>query len=322
MHFATSLAILALFSAKLSTGDSYCNFKSLLNKMDAMKGNALQKRLFTSGGGAQLREMSGSSSINIAAHSDSSRGGKTAIYNGSVPPYTLSPQQWLYVVLTSTFVTCLIVADVIGVKIFEIPFPVKIFGHKSVEHSCGMLTFPITFLLGDIINEYYGPEATKTTVYLGLAMSVLVFICMNVAQALPFLDKPFNVTPSAFNMIFGSAKLMYVASITAYLIGQLLDIWLFGVFKRLTKGKMLWLRATGSTLISQLMDSFVVTYIAYSLGKTLTGQVPATMTEVWNISITGYGLKFFLSALITPLLYVLRDIMHNVFKLEPIPPEV
>eukprot|EP01035_Chromulina_nebulosa_P034405 gene34405-46160_t len=128
-------------------------------------------------------------------------------------PHKLSVQQSIYVVLTSIFVTCLIVADVIGVKIFELQLPFQIFGFKSVEHTCGMLTFPITFLLGDIINEYYGAKATKTTVYIGLAMSILVFGVMNLAQALPYLDKPFNVTPFAFNTVFGTAKLMYVASI-------------------------------------------------------------------------------------------------------------
>jgi hypothetical protein len=78
--------------------------------------------------------------------------------------YELSPQQFIYVILTSIFITCLIVADVVGVKLFEIPLPFEILGHKTVEHTCGMLTFPITFILGDIINEYYGPKAAKNTV--------------------------------------------------------------------------------------------------------------------------------------------------------------
>jgi uncharacterized integral membrane protein (TIGR00697 family) len=239
--------------------------------------------------------------------------------NPNLPPYTLNIQQKVYLFLTSLFVSCLIVADVIGVKIFEIKLPFTILGHKSIEHTCGMLTFPITFLLGDLINEYYGPKATKQTVYIGLIMSVMVFTVMNIAQVLPYLNKPFNVTPEAFNMIFGSAKLMYVASIAAYLVGQLLDIWLFGVIKKITKGEYLWVRATGSTLISQLIDSFVVSYIAFGFGKRVTGQVPATLREVWNIACTGYALKFVIAALITPILYALRDIMHKKFKLEPVP---
>lgn len=108
------------------------------------------------------------------------------------PPHRLSIHQLIYLILTSIFVTCLIVADMIGVKIFEFKLPFSILGHNSVEHTCGMITFPITFLLGDIINEYYGPKATRHTVYIGLAMSILVFFVMNIAQALPYLDKPFN----------------------------------------------------------------------------------------------------------------------------------
>jgi hypothetical protein len=80
---------------------------------------------------------------------------RAIVDSGSIPPYKFSKQQSLYVILNSIFITCLIVADVIGVKLFELKLPFSIFGVSSVEHTCGMLTFPITFLLGDIINEYY-----------------------------------------------------------------------------------------------------------------------------------------------------------------------
>jgi hypothetical protein len=110
----------------------------------------------------------------------------------TLPPHRLSIHQQIYVYLTSIFLTCLIVADVIGVKVFELKLPFKILGYSSIEHTCGMVTFPVTFLLGDIINEYYGARATRETVYIGLYMSILVFLAMNIAQAMPFLDKPFN----------------------------------------------------------------------------------------------------------------------------------
>ena len=125
---------------------------------------------------------------------------------------------------------------------------------------------------------------------------------------------------------------------SAYVVGQLIDIWLFGLIKRVTKGlecihlscfriiikktvlgKYLWLRATGSTLISQFLDSFVVSYIAFSLGKTLTNQVPATLAEVSNIAVTGYALKFVISAAITPILYVVRNFLHDKFGFEALP---
>jgi len=233
--------------------------------------------------------------------------------------YELSPQQSVYVVLTSIFVTCLIIADVIGVKLFELPLPFEILGHKTVEHTCGMLTFPVTFLLGDVINEYYGPKAAKKTVYIGLAMSILVFIVMNVAQAMPYLDKPFNVTKESFDMIFGNAKLMYVASICAYYVGSLSDIALFGIIKKATGGKYLWLRAAGSTVISQVLDSFVVSYLAFSLGKELQGVPGASLPEVFNIAATGYGLKFFLSACMIPFLYVIKGVLTEQMGLVPIP---
>jgi hypothetical protein len=241
--------------------------------------------------------------------------------NSPIPPHRLSKHQFVYVLMTSIFVTCLIIADVIGVKLFEIKLPFKILGYDAIEHTCGMITFPVTFLLGDIINEYYGPRAAKDTIYIGLAMSILVFVVMNVAQMLPFLQKPFNVTPEAFNMIFGSSKLMYLASMIAYLLGQLSDIWLFGIIKRLTKGKFLWLRATGSTIISQMLDSFVVSYIAFSFGKSITNQTPASLSEVINIAVTGYGLKFVIAAALTPFIYLLRDILNKQFGLEPLPPD-
>ena len=298
------LLVFIVLSSSYSHKHTYHQFINSLNK----KGKAGQ--LFSS-----IEANGGSSSDIIAFSSKQNTGGG----NPNLPPYSLNIQQKVYVFLTSLFVSCLIVADVIGVKIFEIPLPFTILGHKSVEHTCGMLTFPITFLLGDLINEYYGPKATKQTVYIGLIMSVMVFTVMNIAQALPYLNKPFNVTPAAFNMIFGSAKLMYVASIAAYLVGQLLDIWLFGVIKKITKGEYLWVRATGSTLISQLIDSFVVSYIAFGFGKRVTGQTPASLNEVWNIACTGYGLKFVIAALITPILYALRDFMHKKFGLEPVP---
>lgn len=96
-------------------------------------------------------------------------------------------------------------------------------------------------------------------------------------------------------------------------------MWLFGLIKKLTNGKLLWLRATGSTVISQMLDSFVVSYIAFSFGKSVTNQTPASLREVMNIAITGYGLKFVIAAAITPMIYVIRNFLHKKFGFEPLP---
>jgi hypothetical protein len=113
------------------------------------------ERLLKTTTNRHVRILRASSSVDPIAVVGNAKTGGQYIDQGSRPPYTLSKQQFLYVVLTSIFITCLIVADVIGVKLFEFKLPFKIFGFDSVEHTCGMITFPITFLLGDIINEYY-----------------------------------------------------------------------------------------------------------------------------------------------------------------------
>jgi uncharacterized integral membrane protein (TIGR00697 family) len=91
---------------------------------------------------------------------------------------------------------------------------------------------------------------------------------------------PYNVTQDSFDMIFASSKLLYMASLVAYVVGNLCDIWLFGVIKRTTGGKLLWLRATGSTVLSQVLDSFLVTYLAFGIGKQLTGQAVRAFVRV------------------------------------------
>ena len=182
-------------------------------------------------------------------------------------PHALSAPQKMYLWLAMVFVASLLVADIVGVKLFRIPLPFTVFGFDAIEHTCGMITFPITFLLTDLVNEYYGPRAARRLTYIGFAAATYVFIILNIAQALPYLDAPYNVSPAAFNSIFGSAKIMYVASLSAYLVGQMSDIAIFGMLKRATGDRLIWLRATGSTLISQFIDSFIVSYLAFSLGR-------------------------------------------------------
>lgn len=235
-------------------------------------------------------------------------------------PWKLTVAQSLYVWLTAFFVACLLIADIVGIKLFHIPLPFKIWGYDAIEHTCGMITFPVTFLLTDLINEYYGAKGARRVTYIGFAMLAFVFLIMNIAQAMPYLDAPFNIDQKSFDAVFGSAKLMYVASMTAYLVGQLADIAVFRTLKRTTGGRLLWLLATGSTVVSQMLDSFVVSYLAFGLGKTLTGQVGASLPEVLKIAATGYTLKFIIAIAITPLIYLGRGALHRWFGLTPAPP--
>lgn len=235
------------------------------------------------------------------------------------PPYTLSVQQRVYVWLTGVFVASLLVADVVGIKLFRLDFRLG-----TVEHTCGMLTFPVTFLLTDLVNEYYGRRGARRLTYIGLGMGAYVFAVLNIAQAMPYLPASYNVSKEHFDAVFGSAKVMYVASLCAFLVGQLCDITIFGFLKRVTAGRMVWLRATGSTVISQAIDSFVVTLLAFKVGREVfpdAGNPPAPLGDILKIAATGYTLKFAVAIGITPLIYLGRSVMERWFGLVPLPPE-
>jgi queuosine precursor transporter len=228
------------------------------------------------------------------------------------PPYAMSTQQKLYVWLAGVSVASLLLSDVLGVKLFKI---------GAVEHTAGMLTFPITFLLTDLINEYYGKKAARRVTWISLVMGLYAFFVINVALAMPYLDAPYNVPRDAFEAIFASSRIMFMASLAAYAVGQLSDIWSFHLIKRFTRGRFLWLRATGSTVLSQIIDSFVVSYLAFGLGRQLAGDPdvpPAPFPDILRIAATGYTLKFILAIAITPILYAGHGIMRRGFGLQPL----
>lgn len=207
----------------------------------------------------------------------------------------------VYVWLTATFVASLLVADIVGIKLFSI----NVLGWR-VEHTCGMLTFPITFLLTDLLNDYYGKPAARRVAYIAFAMGALVFGVINIALAMPSLPASYNVPDEAFRAVFAKARIMYVASLAAFMVGSLLDIWIFGVMKRATRGRFLWLRATGSTVISQVFDSIVVSVLAFHLFPGWLGMEAGSIMPLGaalKTAATGYTLKFVLAVAITPLIY-------------------
>lgn len=241
-----------------------------------------------------------------------------------------SPAQLLYLWLAAFSCACLMIGDVVGIKLFSFPLPfnIPVFWSdtpiQAVSHTCGMLVFPITFLITDLINEYFGPSAARRVAFMGVAFNMFAFLVMNVAQYAPRLDAPFNVSQSSFDAVFGSAKGLFLASTLAYLVGQLSDISIFRLLKRFTGGKALWLRATGSTLISQLLDSFVVSFVAFSLWRQWfpdPATPPATFPQVLEIAATGYVLKFVIAVALTPLIYAGHGLIDRLVGIKPFPPE-
>lgn len=246
----------------------------------------------------------------------------------STPSADFTTSQKVYVWLTGFFVACLIIADIVGIKLFRIPLPFHIpvpwsdSPITAIEHTCGMLTFPVTFILTDLLNDYYGKRGARRVTWIGLVMAAFVLCVMNLARLTPHLDAPFNIDPNAFEAVFGSSTIMFVASLIAYTVGQLSDIFLFGVIKRLTRGRHIYLRATGSTIISQFIDSVVVAFFAWYFLPRLfpePGETPADLDDALGIGLTGYVLKFCLAIAVTPLVYLGHAVLRRGFGLTPLP---
>lgn len=219
----------------------------------------------------------------------------------------------LFIVLAGIFITNALLAEMIGVKIFSLeqtlgmnPVNLNILGFTmDFNLTAGVMIWPVVFMTTDLINEYFGKPGVKMISYLtaGLIAYVfaVVFLTMHVSPA-DFWhytkDANGNVVDMdvAFNKIFGQSQRIIIGSLTAFILGQLIDVFVFQKIKRLTGNKHLWLRATGSTLISQFIDSFVVLFIAFS-GVFTNNQIVA-------IGITNYIYKFAVALALTPLIYL------------------
>lgn len=235
------------------------------------------------------------------------------------PALGLDTRARIFVGLTAAFVTALLIADLTGGKFFRLQL-FTVGGYEFVTHSVGMLSFPITFLLTDLINEYYGAKAARFVTLVGLACAAMAFLLVLVGRALPVAPES-PLPQAAFDQVFGMSNRLYVASLTAYLVGQMADISLFGLLKRLTGGRMVWLRATGSTVVSQAIDSFLVTFILFYGAAGPDGKMPQTATLL-GIAATGYILKFALALGLTPVIYLCRWFLHRRFGLVPLPAAV
>src|SRR4051812_6164136 len=155
----------------------------------------------------------------------------------------LRGEQRLYIYLCAIFLTALLIGDTIGSKLFVFAIP---FTHVDVTLSMGVLWFPITFLLTDVINEFYGSRGARFVTFVGLWMALAAFVIIWLARIIPAAPGS-PVKQDDFNRVLGGANRIFFASIVAYVVGQLVDIALFQALKRLTKSRHIWLRSTGST---------------------------------------------------------------------------
>jgi uncharacterized integral membrane protein (TIGR00697 family) len=230
------------------------------------------------------------------------------------PFATMTATHKLFVCLAAVFVSCLLLGDVIGGKTIGTPL-----GPISV----GIIPFPVTFLLTDVVNDFYGRRGARFLTLLGFAMAVLAWVILQLGTVLTPHDSTY-FTQTEFEKIFGGSAQLFVASIIAYLLGQFLDIQVFQFWKALTESRHLWLRATGSTLLSQIVDTVVINVVfwgwtAAASPSSFLGQMTVGDRWAWIFAKAGreYGIKLVVAVLLTPAVYGIHAFVVRVLKIEP-----
>lgn len=227
----------------------------------------------------------------------------------------------LFLILGGFFVANAMAAEFMGVKIFSLEDTfgwarahIPLFGKKFDFHlTAGVLLWPVVFIMTDIINEYYGPKGVRFLSYLTAGLIAYAFLMFSGAiQLSPSeyfkLGKDIPNADKAYGAVFGQGLWIIIGSLVAFLIGQILDVVVFHRIKQVTGEKSIWLRATGSTLVSQLVDSFVVLFIAFYLGPAIQQQTDKqwTLNAVLVTGTGNYLYKFVVALLMTPVIYLVH----------------
>jgi len=233
----------------------------------------------------------------------------------------------LFLVLGGFFLTNALVAQMIGVKIFSLEstlgfqaFDWTVYGVDGLGFNltAGVLLWPVVFVMTDVINEYFGQRGVRylsyMTVFLILYAMIMIYLAMALvpnswwAYESGINDDPTLSLPNmdlAFKRIFGQGVWIIVGSLVAFLVSQLLDVLVFHQIRKWSGEKRLWLRATGSTLVSQFIDSFVVLFIAFYIGADWE------LVRVLAIGSVNYTYKFIMAILLTPVIYLAHYLIDH-----------
>jgi uncharacterized integral membrane protein (TIGR00697 family) len=220
----------------------------------------------------------------------------------------------LFVVLAGIFVANAILAEFVGIKIFALeptlglrPFNWELLGQKgTLNFTAGVVLWPVVFLVTDVVNEYFGRNGVRFLSFLAVGLISYAFLVAFVVIRLSPAD--FWITSlesqgvsnlqTAFSAIYGQGMWVIVGSLIAFLVGQLLDVSIFHRIRQVTGERFIWLRATGSTLVSQLVDSYVVLYIAFVIGPQRW-----PIEQFLAIGTVNYIYKFWAAIALTPVIY-------------------
>lgn len=208
-------------------------------------------------------------------------------------------KQKLYFFLSGFFILNALLGELTGGKIFQVGEHGIPLLPKNVYLSIGVIMWPVVFIFTDIINEYFGREGVRKLTFLTIFLIVMAFGFLWIAIQIP--AAPISpVSEEAFQAVFGQSLFIIVGSITAFAISQLVDVLVFSYFKEATGGAKLWLRATGSTAVSQLVDTYVVAFVAFVIpGK-------MAILDYLLLSFGNYVYKLLIAIGVTPVIYLLH----------------
>ena len=236
----------------------------------------------------------------------------------------------LFIILGGFFIANALIAEIIGVKIFSVektigiaPLSIHILGNElSLNLTAGVLLWPVVFIMTDIINEYYGQRGVRFLSYLTAGLIIFAFLIFYGAMSLTAAD--FFVTSKtgsgipdmdkAYQAVLGQGGRIIIGSLTAFIIGQLVDVFVFHRIKKLTGEKRLWLRSTGSTLVSQFIDSYVVLFIAFYVGSRIganEGDFKWSFTLFLAVGTVNYMYKALVALLLTPVIYIVHNLIEK-----------
>ena len=207
-----------------------------------------------------------------------------------------SKKDTVFVILAGIFITNAVVAELIGGKLIQI---------GPLVMSIGILPWPVVFLTTDLINEYFGEKGVRRLSFITASLIAYAFLVLLLAIAIPAAKGISPVNDEQFQAVFGQSMWIIVGSIMAFLVSQLIDVSVFWYFRNKTGSKKIWLRTTGSTVISQLFDSFIVLGVAFWL----PGKI--NFETFIGSALTGYTFKLGIAILLTPLIYWGHRIIKN-----------
>jgi uncharacterized integral membrane protein (TIGR00697 family) len=214
-------------------------------------------------------------------------------------------QERLFLLLSAVFIAALVASNLIFQKFFTW----SPFGLYTFEISVGILPYPITFLVTDIVSEIYGRRRADQIVVSGFFASLFILLVVLVADAAPQTAWS-PVTGEMFHKVFGLFGPAVFASMTAYLTAQFIDIRIFHFWKRLTRGRHLWLRNNGSTVLSQLVDTSLVLLLLC-----ITGAIE--WSRFWGLLENGFLFKVLVALADTPLFYLAVWLLRRALALRP-----